>query len=91
MHICDIPFQNRSFVNVRENIVKFIRRDTRTACADPESFARGDPSLTIFLDNEGERSQLQLKVGNHRPDSETPFKWRFAGVTMMTKYGMLAW
>ena len=30
MHICDIPFQNRSFVKVREHIVKFIRRDTIT-------------------------------------------------------------
>ena len=31
----------------------------------------------------GEMIQIPLKVGHHRPASETPFKWRFAGGPMM--------
>ena len=38
-----------------------------------------------------ERTQIPLEAGHHRPNSETPFKWRFAGVTMMAKYCKLAW
>ena len=30
--------------------------------------------------------QIPLKSGHHRPASETPFKWRFAGGPMMTQY-----
>ena len=38
---------------------------------DPEPFARGGPTLTFFV--RGERIQRALKVGSHRPASETPF------------------
>ena len=34
----------------------------------------------------GERTKIPLKAGNHRPASEMPFKWRFAGVPMMTRH-----
>ena len=48
-------------------------------CADPEHFARGSPTLTTFFsDNEGERFQIPLKVGHHRPASVTSFKWSLA-------------
>ena len=33
--------------------------------------------------------QIPLKAGHRRPSSETPFKWRFAGVQMMAKHLML--
>ena len=33
----------------------------------------------------GERIQISLKSGHHRPVSETSFKWRFAGVPMMAQ------
>ena len=57
------------------------------AFADPESFARGGPTLTgFFSDNDGERIQIPLKVGHHRPACETPFKWRFAGGPMMPQH-----
>ena len=56
------------------------------------------PTLTsfyfhFFSENEGERIQIlvPLKVGHHRPASETPFKWRFAGGPMMAQHWMLAW
>ena len=26
---------------------------------------------------------MPLKVGHHRPANETPFQWRFAGVSIM--------
>ena len=29
------------------------------------------------------REGIQLKVGNHRPANETPFKWRFVGGSMV--------
>ena len=57
------------------------------ACADPESFARGGPTLTtFFLLMRGGRIQISLKAGRHRPTSETPFKWRFAGVPMLAQH-----
>ena len=51
-------------------------------CADPENFVRGGPTSDIFFDG-GQRIQLTLKAGHHRPTSETPFKWGFAGGPMM--------
>ena len=44
-------------------------------CTDPDSFSRGGPTLTTFsfcpfLDNAGERIQIPLKVGHHRPASK---------------------
>ena len=47
---------------------------------------RGSNSDNIFSDNEGERIQIPLKVGHHRPASETPFKWRFTGGPMMAQH-----
>ena len=58
-------------------------------CADPESFVRGGPTLTTFFfifffsSGDGERIQMPLTVGHHRPASETPFRWRFASVPLM--------
>ena len=34
---------------------------------------------------------MPLKVGQHRPASETPLKWRFAGVPIMANHCMLPW
>ena len=36
-------------------------------------------------------SKLPLKAGHHWLASETPFKWRFAGVPMMAQHWILAW
>ena len=54
----------------------------------PESFVRVGPNLiTFFLVDEGIRdSNINKQMGNHRPASETPFKWRFAGGPMMAQY-----
>ena len=53
------------------------------ACANPESFVRGGPTWqSFFLVYEGREDT----AGHHRPASETPFKWRFAGVPMMAKH-----
>ena len=47
--------------------------------ADPESFVRGDPTLTTFLTTffffslmRGGRNIIPLFAGRHRPASETP-------------------
>ena len=37
-----------------------------------------------------ERTEMPLKIDHHRPISETPLKWRFAGVSM-AHHWMLAW
>ena len=50
--------------------------------AVPESFfQRGS---TFFFVNEW--IQIPLKSGHHRPASETPFKWCFAGMSMMAQH-----
>ena len=56
----------------------------RGTCEDPESFVRGGqtkfPTLSMFFFlGEGEKNQKPLSAGHHRPASEMPFKWRFAG------------
>ena len=33
----------------------------------------------------GRRIQIPLKAGHYRPASDTPFKWRFAGVPIMAQ------
>ena len=33
----------------------------------------------------GKRIQITIKAGQHRPASETPFKWRFAGGPKMAQ------
>ena len=40
--------------------------------------------FVFFLVNEW--IQIPLKSGHHRPASDTPFKWRFAGVAMMAQH-----
>ena len=40
--------------------------------------------LSLVLVDEG--IQISLKAGLHRPASETPFKWRFAGVPMIAQH-----
>ena len=56
-------------------------------CADPETFARGGPTLqTCFFFLRGEMIQVPLKAGHHRSASETPFKWWFAGVPIMAQH-----
>ena len=40
----------------------------------------------FFCWSEGGRIQIPLLAGHHRPASETPFIWRFAGGPMMVKH-----
>ena len=39
-----------------------------------------------FQKKRRKRIQIPLKMGHHRPASETPFKWRFAGGPMMAQH-----
>ena len=58
---------------------------SRFCChADQDFFSEGVQLFFLFLVNEW--IQIPLKSGHHRPASETPFKWRFAGVQMMAQH-----
>ena len=48
-------------------------------------FQRSPTSLFFFFCSR-KGDQIPLKAGHHWPASETPFKWRFAVVSMMIKY-----
>ena len=50
----------------------------RVSCADQEKFFQG-LLFSFFLANEWREDPMPLREGHHRPTSETPFKWRFAG------------
>ena len=60
-------------------------------CADPESLLSG--VVFYFWLDEGRKNQNTIisgpLAGHHQPASETPFKWGFAGVLMMSLHGML--
>ena len=64
-------------------------RPPTTTCADPENVFRGGQTLPMFYFLEGERIQIPLKADQYRPASETPFKWRFAGGSMMAQHNTL--
>ena len=49
-----------------------------------------DNVFFYFVEEELE-DQIPLKAGHHRPASETPFKWRFAGEPMVAQHWMQAW
>ena len=57
--------------------------------ADPESFFQKGSNFFFILVNDW--FQIPLKSGHHQPTSESPLKWRFAGVPIMAKHWMLAW
>ena len=40
----------------------------------------------FFFRGDGEMIEMLLKVGCHRPASETPLKWHFAGMPIMAHY-----
>ena len=66
--------------------------DWKYRSADPESVVRRGPALTFFFSLvRWGRIRIPLFAGHHRPARETPFKWRFAGVLMMSLQWMLAW
>ena len=66
-------------------------------CASRKFFRVGPPPTAyLYLycfswwGEKGKRMKLPLKTDYHRPASETPFKWRFAGGRMMAHHRMLA-
>ena len=71
--------------------------DQSEPCADPEGDRGSGPPLenykyTVFLSNTGpdplKITKLPIQhsmLGHHRPASETPFKWRFAGGPLMSR------
>ena len=42
--------------------------------------------VCVFLVDEGKENPNITTRGHHQPASETPFKWRFAGVLMMAQH-----
>ena len=48
-------------------------------------------STFFFKLMRGERIQIPLYAGHHRPASETSFKWRFARVSMLAIHKTVAW
>ena len=58
-------------------------------CVDPEKMSEG--SNFFLVEGDGERIEMPLKVGHHRLASETPLKWRFTGMPIMTHHWILAW
>ena len=61
--------------------------DTSSMRGPRKFFQRGSNFDNNLLVKEGIQGiQIPLKVGRHRPASETPFKWRFAGVPMMARH-----
>ena len=74
-------------------------RRGKTSCADPDGGGTGSgPPLENyknigFLSNTGpdplkitKLSSQHSMFGHHRPASETPFKWHFAGGQLMARY-----
>ena len=63
----------------------------KEACADPESFIRGCPTLTtfyflFFLADEGMEDPSTTKSGPSSARQQNAIKWRFDGVPMMAKH-----
>ena len=63
----------------------YIRRGCQTHARIQEVFSGGGSNFEIFF-QVNEWIQIPQKLDHHRPASETPFKWRFAGVPMMAQH-----
>ena len=55
-------------------------RGSRKFCQKGSNFDNG------FLVEEGREDSNTIIAYHHRPASETPFKWNFAGVSMMVQH-----
>ena len=68
----------------------FMRRFALAFHARIQNILSGGPNFdNVFFKPmlmRGGWNKVALKAGHHRPASETPFKWRFAGVLMMAQY-----
>ena len=63
---------------VQRVVTKTIMRGSRKFCQ------RGsNPDNVFILSMRGKRIEIAQQGGHHRPASETPFKWHFAGGLMM--------
>ena len=75
-YICSINIYNKSMpINMRGSR-KFCQRASNS----------DNVFFFVFLVDEGSKDQNYTKTGHDRPASETPFKWRFAGVAMMAQH-----
>ena len=81
------PPTNTSYKILDSFVFIYRRIVPPNSCVDPESFVRGGPTLTFFyLVDEGREDPKTNISGPSSAASETPFKWRFAGVPMMTQH-----
>ena len=71
---------------------------TRCVCMDPESYARGGPTLTAFfyfifflLVDEGRKDPNTSISGPSSARQQNAIKWHFAGMPMLAQHTMLAW
>ena len=84
-----IEFENVNSCNFSILPLNALRRDTHARIQ--EVFSEGSKFdfflyFLFFQLMRGERIKIPLLTGHHGPASETPFKRRFAGVTMMTQH-----
>ena len=73
-----------------ESLLLHLAASLYLSCADPESFARGGPTLTgffVFLFfNEGNEDPNNTKCGPSLARQRNAIKWRFAGGPMMAQH-----
>ena len=67
------------------------RCNMRTSRKFCQRGSNSDSVFFLFLVDEWEIIQIALKASHIRSVRETPFKWRFAGGSMMAKLWMLAY
>ena len=72
------PDQSRSDLHRIIDILILFMRGSRKFCQRGVQLCNTDNNF-----RPGERIQIPLKADQCRPASETPFKWRFAGVHIM--------
>ena len=67
--------------DVVSRVIKKVVLIFTLACADPESFVRGGPTLTTFFLVDEEREDPNAIIsGPSSASSKTPFKWHFASI-----------
>ena len=71
----------------RDPTFTFLIGDTVSVMRGSRKFCQRGSNYDFFLSlTGGGRINVSLLASHHRPASETPFKWRFAGVPMMAQH-----
>ena len=83
----NVTLSSPTHISLRVGILSQVSEDMCVRHARIQNIlSEGGSKLSLKGGGGGGRIKIPLLAGSHQPASETPFKWRFAGVSMMAQH-----